>query len=197
MLKSDGTYETDANGEAVATYDNDDIMAFARVWTGYYRSSSRANQESENSFTMTPGSAGNYLDPTYMDVYNRDYFPKMDLYDRYLGDRYPLCTDLPERSFLRRGAKYRLIGKATATAPIGDSYPYFANSGGFKYDVPREPRGRARLDKGAPNYVQVGAMMGAAMGAAMGAVMGTASSPSHHSLSFTSRPQPALFSFQR
>ena len=39
-------------------------------------------------------------------------FPKMDLYDGYLGDGYPLCTALPPRAFLRKGARYQLVGGA-------------------------------------------------------------------------------------
>jgi hypothetical protein len=40
----------------------------------------------------------------------RDYGPKRGLDDKYIGDRYPLCYDLPERPFLRKGAKFRLLG---------------------------------------------------------------------------------------
>ena len=41
----------------------------------------------------------------------RDYFPKRVLYDdEYIGDQCPLCIDLPERAYLRKGAKYRLLG---------------------------------------------------------------------------------------
>lgn len=34
----------------------------------------------------------------------------MDLSDGWLGDRYPLCEKLPERSFLRAGAKFEYLG---------------------------------------------------------------------------------------
>ena len=41
----------------------------------------------------------------------RDYFPKRGLGDDvYIGDQYPLCVDLPDRPFLRKGAKFRLLG---------------------------------------------------------------------------------------
>ena len=39
---------------------------------------------------------------------------KMDLYDGYLGDATPLCTDWPSRGFLRRGARYTYLG----TSPL-------------------------------------------------------------------------------
>jgi hypothetical protein len=40
----------------------------------------------------------------------RDYVPKRGLDDKYIGDRYPLCTDLPDQPFLKKGAKFRLLG---------------------------------------------------------------------------------------
>lgn len=39
----------------------------------------------------------------------RDFFPKLGLLQQYVGDGYPLCTDLPEKHFLKAGAKYRLV----------------------------------------------------------------------------------------
>ena len=42
-----------------------------------------------------------------------DVFPKTDLLGGYIGDRnYPLCTDLPKRHALRKGATYRLLGSS-------------------------------------------------------------------------------------
>ena len=40
----------------------------------------------------------------------RDPLPKLDLYGNYIGDKYPLCTELPSQQFLRKGAIYRLMG---------------------------------------------------------------------------------------
>ena len=34
VLRDDGTLEVDSAGNAIQTYDNNDIMNFARVWTG-------------------------------------------------------------------------------------------------------------------------------------------------------------------
>ena len=39
-------------------------------------------------------------------VNNRDRFPKRDLWDGYVGDGFPLCSDLPPRSFLAKGATF-------------------------------------------------------------------------------------------
>jgi hypothetical protein len=55
------------------------------------------------------GKAGdtNFIDPNTVRVDDRDRFPKVNLYDQYLGDGFPLCSDLPSRGFLRAGARYR------------------------------------------------------------------------------------------
>lgn len=45
------------------------------------------------------------IEPIY-----RDPFPKTDLRGGYIGDGYLRCTDLPTQSFLKKGAKYMLLG---------------------------------------------------------------------------------------
>ena len=146
VLHDDGTPVLNEAGEAVATYDNNNIMNFgammgarqtmipprafgaphvlpvrrrdgtsiswcparsllralaARVWTGFTRQPARAN--------LMRGKADyiNYIDPNQLSAEYRDRFPKVNLYDQYLGDGYPLCSDFPRRSFLRAGARYR------------------------------------------------------------------------------------------
>ena len=42
----------------------------------------------------------------------RDHSPKADLHGGYIGDRYPLCTDLPDKHFLKKGASFRLRGSS-------------------------------------------------------------------------------------
>ena len=93
------------------TYGNDDIMSFARVWTGFAVQQHRANMETPRL---------NSIDPLRIEVKWRDRFPKTDLYGGYLGDGYPLCVDLPERTFLRVGAKYRLLGSSPVPELIRD-----------------------------------------------------------------------------
>jgi hypothetical protein len=44
-LNDDGTTKKDANGANIATYDNDNVMSFARVWTGFDKQSTRGNIE--------------------------------------------------------------------------------------------------------------------------------------------------------
>ena len=104
-LNMDGTQDVDAQGLPQLTYTAEDIQNFARAWTGFDRSSIRANAESDY-YDL------NHFDP--MVIYGpwRDYSPKSDLLGGYIGDRYPLCTDIPEKHFLTQGATYRLIGSS-------------------------------------------------------------------------------------
>jgi uncharacterized protein (DUF1501 family)/uncharacterized protein (DUF1800 family) len=102
-LNMDGTPKFDLNG-VLQTYDSDDILSFARAWTGFRLPARRANTESPDS--------RNRLDPMRIDMARRDRFPKTDLFNGYIGDYYPLCIDLPGKTFLRMGAKYRLLGSS-------------------------------------------------------------------------------------
>lgn len=56
----------------------------------------------------------------------RDKFPKSDMTGGYIGDGYPLCVDLPEKMWLRRGAKYRLLG-AKKTPELMEDDPAYKN----------------------------------------------------------------------
>lgn len=110
MLNLDGTHVLSADGKSIPTYGNSDIQNYARAWTAFTAQPTRSNIEM------------NWYEPNRMDVMKvigpyRDPFPKMDLFGGHIGDNYPLCIDRPEKAFLRKGAKYRLIGSSkTPTA---------------------------------------------------------------------------------
>jgi len=125
MLNQDGTPMLDDDGNTIQVYDNEDIMSFARGWTGFQRFIARGNIESRDS--------KNRLDPMYIVQDWRDRFPKTSLTNGYIGDGFPLCVDLPERMFLRKGAKYRLLGPNPLPELIKDN-PDFANP---TYDIKR------------------------------------------------------------
>lgn len=101
-LNEDGTEIVNDEGAPEKVYTNDDIEEYARVWTGFVGQMLRGNAES---------SYENPIDPMYIEAEFRDRFPKMGLNGVYIGDGYPLCSDLPQRHFLSKGAKYRLVGK--------------------------------------------------------------------------------------
>jgi len=115
QLNRDGTRKLDADGEAIPTYDSADIMDFSRVWTGFDVQPWRGNLESPNGLDSL-----NYIDPmriranggSWSDVAGswRDTFPKMDLHGGYIGDAYPICSQLPRRHFLRKAARYSYLG---------------------------------------------------------------------------------------
>lgn len=102
-LNMDGTPLLDVNG-TVQTYNSDDILSFAKVWTAFRKNTKRANVE-------TVGIDNRY-DPLRLDADRRDRFPKTDLEKGYIGDYYPLCIDLPAKAYLSVGAKYRLLGSS-------------------------------------------------------------------------------------
>ena len=103
-LHSDGTPVLDSRNETIPTYDNDDIQEYARVWTGFHRQNQRGNVE-ERGINM------NTIDPMGIHIKWRDQLPKMGLDGKYIGDTYPMCSELPPDSFLKQGAKFRLLGK--------------------------------------------------------------------------------------
>eukprot|EP00928_Gymnodinium_smaydae_P088684 TRINITY_DN72747_c0_g1_i1.p1 TRINITY_DN72747_c0_g1~~TRINITY_DN72747_c0_g1_i1.p1 ORF type:complete len:1837 (+),score=303.59 TRINITY_DN72747_c0_g1_i1:299-5512(+) len=106
-LNPDGSKVLDNNGNFVPTYDNSHIMNFARVFTGLLRQRFRAN------FEVQKGNH-NFIDPMQMSGARHDIYPKPDLNGNYLGDKYPLCSDLPRKSFLSAGARYEFIGFASS-----------------------------------------------------------------------------------
>lgn len=102
-LNQDGSQVIGQNGDPERTYTNDDIVEYARVWTGFVAQFNRGNTEQ--------GAYTNQVDPMVINMEFRDVFPKMGLNRQYIGDGYPLCADLPDAHFLEKGAKYRLLGR--------------------------------------------------------------------------------------
>lgn len=105
QLNIDGTPKLDDSGNEMLVYTNDEIMSFARAWTGFDLHSQRGNIEDVNW-------SGNRMDPMRIEAPWRDMFPKNDLAGGYIGDRFALCVDLPPRTFLKKGATYRLLGSS-------------------------------------------------------------------------------------
>ena len=78
-LNEDGTLVLDSNGEAIPTYDNDDITEFAKVFTGLNRPTDRSNLEYF---------FGNYIDPMKIQSWKHDFSPKTLLDGSTLGPFY-------------------------------------------------------------------------------------------------------------
>ena len=103
-LNLDGTPVIDRYGREIPTYDVEDVASLARVWTGFNGSLRRGNYEDLD------WAGDSYMDPMSISLKMHDFFPKRGLDKLYIGDKLPLCVDMPTRAFLRVGAKYRLLG---------------------------------------------------------------------------------------
>jgi hypothetical protein len=105
LVNDDGTLVKDADGSNVAPYTIEDVEVLARAWTGFSRQAGRSGLE---GFGET--GSGGLLDPMHISNY-RDAYPKrLPATYGFVGDGHPLCTDLPARPFLLKGAKYRFLG---------------------------------------------------------------------------------------
>jgi hypothetical protein len=137
-LHDNGTRMIDASGASILAYDIDDVASIAAGWTGFERQSSRANYEDSILMTQT-SSAGasqmNVIDPMKIVGRNRDANPKRTPTSGYIGDGFPLCVDLPKRAFLKKGAKYRYLGRDPNPAKhaeprdYGEGYASTSSSG--------------------------------------------------------------------
>ena len=118
-LAEDGTYQRDALGSPIETYNTEDIGEFAKCWTGFSMRPGRSNLDIEGH------SRGNRIDPMVIrgngrDA-KRDLFPKSNLHRGHLGDGHPLCADLPPRHFLSKGAKWTYLGRASGAVSQPES----------------------------------------------------------------------------
>ena len=78
-LNEDGTRELDSNGDAIPTYDNDDIFEFAKVFTGMRRPLSRGPD------TNIEELSNNYIDPMRVTANWHDFSAKTLLDGSTLG----------------------------------------------------------------------------------------------------------------
>ena len=104
-MNMDGSKIMRDNGFPKETYTIDDLMSYARAWTGLDAPGRRggvsvAERQMNDQF----------IDPMRIVASYRDKFPKTDLEGGYIGDRVALCEDLPNKHFLRKGATYQALG---------------------------------------------------------------------------------------
>ena len=117
-LNNDGTPVLNSFGKKIANYEQKHIFTAAKIWTGFEPSYRRGNYEELDWATTS------YLDPLQIKrVEDRDWFPKIDFDSGYIGDGYPLCSDLPDKHFLKRKATYRLLGGTLGVTSSNGQYP--------------------------------------------------------------------------
>ena len=114
LLEEDGSRVLDEQGQPIATYTNDDILDYARLWTGFDAQSTRSNTE-------LYGTSSNGVDPMQLKPDYHDLLPKAKLSQGYLGDRYPNCYELPAYHWLKRGATYIFTGESSVEGPTMDA----------------------------------------------------------------------------
>jgi hypothetical protein len=118
----DGSIKLNDNGEPIDTYSNDDIATFARAWTGFDVSQPRGNIQ-----VIKDDQPWNYVDPMQLKVGWRDQLPKTKLQKGYLGDGFPLCSDLPNSHFLMKGSTYTYTGNVSAFGATFDETEKFGH----------------------------------------------------------------------
>ena len=89
-LNDDGTPKRDEFGRVIRTYNNEDILSNARVFTGWDYASRRGNTE------VLFRSQKSRMEPMQLRINRHDFFPKSSVSGGWIGDRYPLCVDLPK-----------------------------------------------------------------------------------------------------
>jgi cullin-associated NEDD8-dissociated protein 1 len=154
-LHPDGTHVIDpATGGTIPTYTNDDIMAFARIWTGLDIQPGGSNtvvSRRSNFETYYANNDANFKDAMWMEPKWHDRFPKTKLDAGYIGDAYPLCYGahgLPKRTWLGTGARFRLLGAESAEGEGFDVHQWVNN------DVRSNARGRLSPDPASSTLYQ-------------------------------------------
>mmetsp|Transcript_598 Transcript_598/g.1174 ORF Transcript_598/g.1174 Transcript_598/m.1174 type:complete len:1161 (+) Transcript_598:1495-4977(+) len=118
-LNMDGTIIYQENGNPEDTYSMDGIQSYARAWTGFVKRPERGGASPERGFQDQT------LDPMTINIDTRDWFPKNDLANGFIGDKVARCADLPANHPLRQGATYQLLG-AVGTPELQEDPEWWA-----------------------------------------------------------------------
>jgi len=126
-LNLDGTKKATSIQSCIKTYTNADLMEYSRAWTGFVLNKYRGNIESQDD--------KNRVDPMDIQTDARDPFPKHGVNGIYIGDKYPLCIDRPEYHFLKKGAKYRLLGGSSNPEVQHDPFSWQKNPNAVRMNL--------------------------------------------------------------
>ena len=136
-LNNDGTVALNEDGKMIGNYNQSNIVEAAKIWTAQTPTARTGNVE-ELDWNM-----GNSKDPLVMRrITDKDWSPKLDLNGGYVGDTYPLCSDLPKWHWLKKGARF--------THLAGSSLPFYHTENPL-WDGDPETR-RLTLDSESPLF---------------------------------------------
>jgi hypothetical protein len=123
-LNADGTPIIDsATGQYINAYSNEDIMTFARIWTGWNNQVVRGNVQHRNE-----GGGDNQIDPMQLKAEYRDRFPKTMIGGKaYLGDSYPLCAELVPQHYMKKDARFEYHGPISILGDLHDNVEKLPN----------------------------------------------------------------------
>jgi hypothetical protein len=116
-LNEDGTIKRKESDPNVfqETYTDQDIVDFARIWTGFDTQPLRSNIE------RLTRDVRNMHDPLQVKPAWRDKLPKTKLDAGYIGDGYPLCFELGSQPWRRPGAKFVYTGTTSIEGTLVDT----------------------------------------------------------------------------
>ncbi|KAL7541680.1 LOW QUALITY PROTEIN: hypothetical protein ACHAXR_011131 [Thalassiosira sp. AJA248-18] len=154
-VNMDGTEIMDENGFPKETYTIEDIMSYARAWTGFTSPSERGGSSVAGrqvndkkldpskltTFILCAGTALCHIMPLMLYTFRialhpptveinagaRDVYPKTNLQDGYIGDHVALCEDLPDKHFLKKGATFRALGSKPMPKMQSDMSDWYEN----------------------------------------------------------------------
>lgn len=133
LLHPNGTLKRDAQNNSIPTYGMEQILNFAKVFTGFRERPFRPNIENEDD--------DNLIDPMIVDAQRHDVHPKPGLYGGFLGDALPSCTEPGVHKFLAKGARFEFypvdhLGEVLEVSQGSGLYDAFCSKVGNECSFP-------------------------------------------------------------
>ena len=132
MLHDNGTAIMDVRGRPIQSYTTEDVQTLARAWTGFARAQPRGNIELAES-----KSSANMIDPTEIVSAWRDHLPKRVPTGGYIGDTFPVCSELPPHAFLRPRSTVPVPGIIGNTSLVNGVQPQVVVNRSRPYHQPQ------------------------------------------------------------
>ena len=133
LLHPNGTLQRDAQNNSIPTYGMEQIVNFAKVFTGFRERPFRPNIENEDDDDL--------IDPMIVDSQRHDVHPKPDFYGGFLGDALPSCAEPGIHKFLAKGARFEFypvdhLGEVLEVSQGSGLYDAFCSKVGNECSFP-------------------------------------------------------------